>query len=134
MPTARTTAPDISLVSGFAGIGSGLLFNAHRHKRAELLGLTIDNQSVDDQTVKLYDGFATDASRTGAAGTAQPAEYLGASNVLSGLIRLQLTVPTGESIKLGEPDCKGIEFLGRANAMASTHTSDCVIIAQYKHK
>lgn len=130
MPTARTTA----LAAASGAIGSGILFNAHEHKRAELLGLTIDNQSVDDQTVRLFDGFATDASRTRAAGAVQAAEYLGTSNVLSGLVRLQLTVPTGESVKLGEQDCKGVEFLGRVNAMASTIQSDCVIIVQYKHK
>jgi len=128
MPTGRTQA--LAAVAG--GMGSGKLWNAHEHKRAELLGLTIDNQYTVAQKVKLYDGFATDASKTGAAGATQAAEHLGTSNVLSGLIRLELTVPAGESQKLGKEDCKGIEFLGRANAIADTTTSDCIIIAQYK--
>jgi len=130
MPTARTLA----LAAASGGIGSGVLWNAHAHKRAELLGLTIDNQHTAEEKIQLYDGFATDASKTGAAGATQAAEHLGTSNVQSGFIRFELTVPAGESVKLGEPDCKGIEFLGRANAIASTTTSDCVIIAQYKHK
>ncbi|GAJ21631.1 unnamed protein product, partial [marine sediment metagenome] len=106
--------------------GSGLLWNAHEHKRAELLGLTIDNQYTAAQKIRLYDGFATDASKTGATGTAQDAESKGALSVASGLIRLELTVPAGESQKLGKEDCEGIEFLGRANAIADTTTSDCI--------
>jgi len=130
MPIARSEA--LAAVSG--GIGSGALWNAHKHKRAELTGLTIDNQYTAEETIKLYDGFATDASKTGAAGATQAAEFLGTSNVQSGFTRLQLTVPAGESVKLSEQDCKGIEFLGRASAIAGVTTSDCVIIAQYKHR
>ena len=130
MPTARTTA--YAAVSG--GIGSGLLWNAHKHKRAELLGVTMDNRYTAPQTIKLYDGFATDASKIGATGGAQVAEFRGTSNVESGLIRLEVTVPAGETQKLGKEDCEGIEFLGRANAIADTTTSDCIIIAQYKLK
>ena len=130
MPTARTQA--FAAISG--GIGSGILWKAHEHKRAELLGLTIDNQYEAAQKVKLYDGFATDASKTGATGTTQDAESKGALSVASGLIRLELTVPAGESQKLGKEDCEGIEFLGRANAIADTTSSDCIIIAQYKLK
>lgn len=128
MPTKQVQA--YPTTSGYAG----LLWNAHKHKKAELLGLTIDNQSITDQTVKLYDGFDTDASKTGAAGAVQAAEYLKLSGVGSGLIRLQVTVPAGDTQKLSEEDCKGIEFLGRAAAVASTLTSDCVIIAQYQLK
>ncbi|GAJ03297.1 unnamed protein product, partial [marine sediment metagenome] len=62
------------------------------------------------------------------------AEPLGSINVASGLIRLELTVPAGETQKLGKEDCEGIEFLGRANAIADTITSKCIIIAQYKLK
>lgn len=130
MPTARTQA--FAAISG--GIGSGILWNAHEHKRAELLGLTIDNQYEAAQKIKLFDGFATDASKTGAAGATQDAEPLGSINVASGLVRLELTVPAGETQKLGKEDCEGIEFLGRANAIADTTTSDCIIIAQYKLK
>ncbi|GAI45830.1 unnamed protein product [marine sediment metagenome] len=133
MPTARTEAvAGGAAVSG--GIGSGKLWSAHKHKRAELLGLTIDNRYTAPQTIKLYDGFATDTSKIGSTGDTQTAEFRGTSNVLSGLIRLEMTVPAGETQKLGEEDCKGIEFLGRANAIADVITSDCVIIAQYKLK
>ena len=128
MPTKQVTA--YPYTSGYPG----LLWNYHEHKKAELLGLTVDNQSIAEQTVKLYDGFDTDASKTGAAGATQAAEYLKLSGVTSGLIRLQLTVPAGETQKLGDEDCKGIEFLGRGTAVASTLTSDCVIIAQYRLK
>jgi len=128
MPTKQVQAYPIA--SGYLGV----LFNAHKHKRAELLGLTIDNQSIEDQTVKLYDGFDTDASKTAAAGATQAAEYLKLSGIGSGLIRLQLTVPAGETVKPSKEECEGIEFLGRATAVASTLTSDCVIIAQYRLK
>lgn len=126
MPTKQVQAYPVT--SGYAG----LLWNAHEHKKAELLGLTVDNRSAEEQAVKIYDGFDVNASKTGAADAAQAAEYLMLSGVGSGLIRLQLTVPAGETQKLGKEDCEGIEFLGRATAVASTLTSDCVIIAQYK--
>jgi len=131
MPTARTQA--LAAYSG-AGILSGKLFSAHQHKRAELLGLTIDNQHTAALKIQLYDGFVTDASKTGAAGATQAAEFKGTSSVLSGLIRLELTVPAGDTQKLGKEDCEGIEFLGRGNVVADTTTSDCIIIAQYKLK
>ena len=127
MPTANIFAN----ASGVLASGARL-WNEGRHKRAELLGLTIDNQHAAPVTMKLYDCFVTDASRTGAAGAAQAAEYLGVSGILSGLLRIQLTVPAGETHKLGEPDCKGIEFLGEARGLADVHTSDCVVICQYK--
>jgi hypothetical protein len=125
MPTKQVQA----YTSGHAG----LLWNEHEHKKAELLGLTIDNQHTAEEKIKLYDCFTTDASTT-AAGVTQASEDLGTTHVLSGKIRLQLTVPTGESVKLGEQDCKGIEFLGKVTAIASAETSDCIIIAQYKLK
>ena len=128
MPTARTQA--YAAVSG--GIGSGKLWSAHEHKRAELLGLTVDNRHTAALKIQLYDGFATDASKTGSTGATQAAEFLGTSNVQSGLIRLEITLPAGKTQKLGKEDCEGIEFLGRANAIADTTTSDCIIIAQYK--
>lgn len=127
MPTKQVQAYPIT--SGYAG----LLWNAHEHKKVELLGLTVDNQSTAEQRVKLYDGFNTDASKT-AAGVTQAAEYLMLSGVGSGLIRLQVTVPAGETAKLGKEDLAGIEFLGRGTAVASTLTSDAVIIAQYRLK
>lgn len=126
MPTKQVQA--YPATSGYAG----LLWNTHEHKRAELLGLTIDNKHTVAQTIKLYDGFDTDASKTGSTGATQAAEYLMLSGVGSGLIRLQVTVPAGETVKLGREDCKGIEFLGRGTAVASVLSSDCIVIAQYQ--
>lgn len=126
MPTKKVQA--YPYTSGYAG----LLWNEQVHKKAELLGLTVDNQHNAAETVLLYDGFDTDASKAAATGATQAAEYLKLSGVTSGLIRLQVTVPAGETVKLGEEDLRGIEFLGRASAVASALSSDCIIIAQYR--
>jgi len=115
-----------------ASTSGAALWNTHEHKRADLLGLTIDNKYSAAETVKLHDCFATDASKVDSTGATQAVEYLGVSGCASGLIRLQLTVPAGESVKLGEEDCRGVEFLGKAYAVSSATTSDCVVIAQYK--
>lgn len=113
---------------------SGLaLWNAHEHKKGELLGLTIDNQHTAEEQVKLYDCFTTDAS-TAQAGTTQAAENLGTTHPLSGKVRLQLTVPTGESVSLGQEDLKGTEFLGAGYVVGSVETSDCIVIARYQLK
>jgi len=126
MPTKKVQA--YPSTSGYPG----LLWNVHEHKKAELLGLTVDNQHSAAETVQIYDGFDTDASKAAATGATQAAEYLKLSGVTSGLVRLQVTVPAGETVKLGQEDLKGIEFLGRATAVASALSSDCVIIAQYR--
>lgn len=102
-------------------------------KRAILEGLKIDNQSIYDQKIELYDCFTTDGSRTAAAGATQAGEDF-ATNVLSGKVRLQITVPIGEFVSLPKEDLRGIEFLGKAYAVASTTISDCVVIAQYRLK
>ena len=128
MPTKQVQA--YPLTSGYAG----LLWNAHEHKKAELLGLTVDNLHTAPQTIKLYDGFDTDASKTGSTGATQAAEYLMLSGVGSGLIRQQLTVPAGETVSLGEEDLRGTEFLGRGTAVASALSSDCIVICRYKLK
>lgn len=117
-------------VQAYTSGHAGLLWNESEHKKAELLGLTVDNQHTTEEKIKLYDCFTTDASTT-QAGVTQAAEDLGTTNVLSGKIRLQLTVPTGETHKLGKEECAGIEFLGKVTAIASAETSDCIIIAQY---
>lgn len=126
MPTART----IAYISGHAG----LLWNQHVHKKAELEGLTIDNQHIAEETIKLYDCFTATSGKAGATGTAMSQEDLGTTNVLSGKVRLQMTVPAAETVKLGQEDCKGIEFLGKVSVIASVETSDCVVIAQYHLK
>lgn len=119
-------------VQAYTSGHSGKLWSAHEHKKGELLGLTIDNQHTAEEKIQLYDCFTTDASNTGSTGATQAAENLGTTDVLSGKIRLQMTVPAGETQKLGREDCKGIDFLGKATAIASVETSDCVVIAQYK--
>lgn len=126
MPTARTTA----YISGH----SGLLWNQQVHKKADLLGLTIDNRHTSLETIKLYDCFTATSGKAGATGTAMSQEDLGTTHVLSGKVRLEVTVPASETLKLGQEDCKGIEFLGKVSVIASVETSDCVIIAQYQHK
>jgi len=128
MPTKQVQAYPVT--SGYAG----LLWNTHEHKKAELLGLSIDNKHTALETIQLYDGFDTDASKVDSTGATQAKEYLMLSGVGSGLIRFQMSVPAAESVKLGEEDCKGIEFLGRATAVASVLSSDCIVIVQYRMK
>lgn len=120
-------------VQAYTSGHTGLLWNESEHKKAILLGLTIDNQHTVKETIKLFDCFTTDASKT-QAGATQAAENLGTTDVLSGKVRLQLTIPAAESVKLGQEDCKGIDFLGKVTAIASAETSDCVVIAQYELK
>ncbi len=126
MATARTTA----YTSGHVG----LLWNEHPHMKADLLGLTVDNQHTAPATVKLYDCFTVSSGKAGATGTPMAEEDLGTTNVLSGKVRLQVTVPSGETVKLGGEDCQGTEFLGKVTAIADVETSDCVVIAQYRLK
>jgi len=126
MPSAQVTAK----TSGFAA----LLWNKRTHHKAELLGITIDNKYTSPETIKLYDCFTTDAATFMSGGASQASENLGTTHVLSGKIRLQLTVPAGETQKLGREDCAGIEFLGKAAAIASAETSDVIIICQYEFK
>jgi len=109
-----------------------LLWQEQKHKKAELLGLTVDNQSDSPETVKLYDCFTAISGVFASGGAAQAQEDLGTTDVLSGKIRLQLTVPVGETVKLGEPDCKGIEFLGKVYVVAGVTETGCIICAQYK--
>ena len=123
----KATAQTQAYASGFGG----LLWNENVHKKAELKGLTIDNKYTAPQTIVLYDGFLTTASIVGATGAVQAAEDLGVSNALSGKIRLQLTVPAQEFVKLGEHECKAIEFLGKAYVIASADSANCIVIAQY---
>lgn len=125
-----STAQTFAYTSGFAG----LLWNERKHHKAELIGLTIDNKYTATETIKLYDGFTTTASVFMSGGASQASEDLGTTHVLSGKVRLQITVPAGETLKLGKEDLAGTEFLGKATAIASAETSDVVIIAQYQFK
>jgi hypothetical protein len=126
MPTKQVTA----YISGFAG----LLFNERSHHKVELLGVTVDNQHTAPETIKLYDCFSTTSGYFMSGGATRTMENLGSTNVLSGKVRLQMTVPAGETQKLGREDLAGTEFVGRGAAIASAETSDCVIVVQYGFK
>jgi hypothetical protein len=117
-----------------ANTAGALLWNERTHHKAELLGLTIDNQYTAPQKIQLYDGFTTTSGYFMSGAAAQGMEDLGSTNVLSGKIRLQVTVPAGETQKLGKEDLAGTEFLGKATVVASAISSDCVVIAQYNFK
>jgi len=101
------------------------LWRENEHKKGALLGLKVDNNHVADETIQIRDSFTTDDGYT-SGGSA----YTGA--LVSGLNKLQLTVPAGDSISLGKEDCEGIEYLGTAIAVASVTTSNCIITAQYE--
>lgn len=100
------------------------LWGENEHKKGELLGLKVDNQHTVAEKIQLLDNFTPDDGYT-SGGSA----YTGAA--VSGN-RLQLTVAAGDCVSLGEEDCRGIKFLGRALAQGSVTTANCVIIAQYQ--
>lgn len=104
------------------------LWAEHEHKKGVLLGLKVDNQYSDPETIKLMDNFVTDSGYTSGGSAYSAATYSGASAALN---RFQITVPAGDSISLGEEDCKGVEFIGRAMAVGSVTTSNCIITTQY---
>jgi len=101
------------------------LWAAHEHKKGQLLGLKVDNQYSAAEKIQLLDDFTTDSGYT-SGGSAY------ASAVVSNFTRMQVPGPAGDCISLGEEECKGIEFLGRALALGSAIASGCVITAQYK--
>lgn len=104
------------------------LWAEHKHKKGHLLGLKVDNQHSEPEKISLFDNFTTDAGNT-SGGSA----YSAASLISGAAIKkFQITVPAGDSISLGEEDCKGLEFLGRAAVVASATTSNCLITGQYK--
>ena len=123
----------IAAVSGSHTSGSAL-WNIHEHKKGELLGLKIDNQSIYNLKLELMDCFDSDAGKLGSTGATQAAEDLGDTAAASGKRRLQVTVPAGDFLSLGEEDLRGIEFLGAPKVIGSTVTSDCVVVAQYRMK
>ena len=122
--------PSIKQTANTSGLA---LWNAHEHKRGILEGLKVDNPSAYDEKIELLDCFSTDASKTTAAGAAQAAEDF-ASEVASGKVRLQMTVPTGEFVSLGKEDLEEMTFLGKAYVRGDTTTSDCVVVAHYSLK
>jgi hypothetical protein len=126
MPAAKVTA----VASGFGG----LLWNERPHRKAELLGITVDNEYTVPETIQLYDGFATTSGIFMSGGAAQASEDLGVTNVLSGKVRLQMTVPAGETQKLGKEDLAGTEFIGKATVIGSADSANCIVIVQYGFK
>ena len=123
MPSIKTTAN----TSGLA------LWNENAHRKAELIGIKIDNQSAYNEKIELLDCFTTDASKTNAAGATQAAEDF-STYVASGKIRLQIPVPSGEFLGLGKEDLEEVTFLGKAYVRGDTTTSDCVVTATYRLK
>lgn len=115
-----------------ANTSGAALWNAHEHKIGILEGLKIDNPTIYDEKIDLLDAFTTDASKLNSTGATVAAEDLGSTVLASGRVRLQMTVPLGESLSLGKEDLQEVTFLGKAYARGSTTTSDCVVIAQYK--
>ena len=111
-----------------------LLWNQSKHKKAELIGLTVDNQGAVPNTIKLYDCFTAVSGKYASGGATYSQEDLGSTNVLSGKIRKQLTVPSGETAHLGESDVKETTFLGKVYAVAATTDTSCIVTAQYKLK
>lgn len=122
-------SPTVKVTANTSGVA---IFNLNEHKTAELLGLRVDNRAAQDVKIDLLDCFTTDASKLNATGATQAAEDLGSTAVASGRIRLQLTVPTLESISLGKPDLEEVTFLGKGYVRGDLTTSDAVIVASYK--
>jgi hypothetical protein len=109
-----------------------LLWTEAKHKKATLTGLTVDNQGVSPETISLYDCFTAISGVWASGGAAQAQEDLGTTDVLSGKIRKQLTVPAGETAHLGDTDLKDLQFLGSVYVVASVTDTGCIITAQYQ--
>jgi len=101
----------------------------NEHKKGILLGLKVDNQYSSDQKIQLMDNIVTDSGYTSGGSAYSAATYSGYGDAIK---KFQITVPAGDSVSLGKEDCKGIEFLGRAMAVATTSHGNTVITAQYK--
>jgi len=125
MPAIRATANASGAVLWTPTSGS--------HWTAKLDGLKVDNQSPNVEKIELLDCFTTDPSKTNAAGATQVAEDFN-TQIFSGKIRLQMTVPPAEFVSLGKEDLRGYDFLGTVYVRGDSTTSDCVIVAQYHHE
>ena len=123
MPTARQT----SNTSGLT------LWNEHIHRKAELLGLKIENLYTAQVNVKLYDNFLTASGKLVSGGASESREDF-ATHTASGKIRFEVTAPAGESLSYGEEDLKGVEFLGDARVVGGVTTANCIVITQYRHR
>lgn len=123
MSTARQT----SNTSGLT------LWSEHIHKKAQLVGLQMENLYTAQVKVKLYDNFLTTSGRLASGGAAESREDFD-TYTASGKIRFERTVPMGESLSFDERALAGVEFLGDARVVGDATTSDLVVIAQYRHK
>jgi hypothetical protein len=101
--------------------------------KAAIDGLKVDNQSINDEKLQLYDCFTTDGSKANSDGSTQNAEDFQAI-VASGKLRHQMTVPAGTFQSLGQEDLKEIDLMGDVYLVGSVTTSDCVVVAQYHLK
>jgi hypothetical protein len=109
-----------------------LLWTEAIHKKTVLTGLTVDNQAVAPETIQLYDCFIAVSGKWVSGGAARAQEDLGVTDVLSGRIRKQLTVPAGDTVHLGDMDLKDLEFLGSVYVVAGSTDTGCIITAQYQ--
>jgi hypothetical protein len=109
--------------------GGAALWSAHEHKTTELLRLQAENRG-DGAVLTLLDCFSTDASKTNATGATQDSEDF-STNILSGKIRFERTLLSGQAISLGPSELKGVKFLGAGYARAPT-TADLPVVVTYK--
>lgn len=123
MPTVQQTAN----TSGLS------LWTEALHRKVQLVGLQIDNRSLYNEMIQVYDCFLTTSGRLVSGGAAGSQEDFD-TYTASGKIKLQVSVPAGEVMSLGEEDLKEAEFLGDGRVVGDTTTSDCVIVARYRHK
>lgn len=123
-------SPAIKVTANTSGVA---LWNENEHKKGELQGLKVDNQSANPLKLDLLDCFTTDASKANSTGAVQAAEDFQTA-VASGKIKFQMTVPAGDFVSLGKEDLREVSFLGKAYARGDATTSDAVVIATYKLK
>jgi hypothetical protein len=123
MPSVKQTVSTSGLV----------LWNAHEHKVAELVGLRIDNAVSGDIRIDLLDCFSTDASKANATGAAQASEDF-ETYVASGKVRWSRTLVSGVQVSEGPSELKEVSFLGKAYVRGSLTTSDAIVVASYKLK
>lgn len=122
MPTKKETADTAGKT----------LWNEHIHKKAVLTGVQINNKSEYNEDLSFRDCFLAMSSKACSGGGAIAPEYLGVSGFASGLVKLEVSVPAGEFVSLGEEDLKNCEFIGKGAVIGSATTSDCVVVAQYQ--
>ncbi|MDD4984408.1 MAG: hypothetical protein PHQ43_01265 [Dehalococcoidales bacterium] len=114
-----------------ANVSGALLFQENKHKKANFVGITVDHQSSGTQTIQIYDCFTAISGKWASGGASQSQEDF-ATNVLSGKIRQQITVQSGQTTVLAEQQLKDVQVLGSAYIVATATATGCVITAQYE--